>query len=442
MRRLGGLGAVILVAALPACGDTFACESDAQCEMGGQPGVCQPATGFCSFPASDCDSGQRYGDLAPSGLAGTCVPVGDDGTGSSGPTSGGATSADPSATSGISTSADSTTGPVDPTVTSTTTDADSTDGDPTTGGESCCDATCPGACAAADQCPPMLVGSSPPQASEAIGVATVGELVVWSTGFGRSLMLVDPAMGVDTELAFVSDNSFVTRIAADDTHVYFLDHGAGHVRRASVPGGLVDLVTDVPGGEAGFGGIAVDDTHVYFAMRTSGGIYRSEKDSSSRDVPQLVAPVANPFGVALDASYLFFIDTETAQVRRIALDEIGVDDQGTVVVDGADLSAIAVDDDALYYGDGGTLRRADKLGSNQGVQTLGSGLGNIWNIAVDDTHVYLTSSTGNAVHRGAKNGLSPLEDLANTSDPWGLALTCDAVYWAENGTQTLQRRPK
>ena len=60
----------------------FACETNSQC---GEGGTCQPS-GFCSFADSDCDSGQAYGDAAPSGLAGECVPVQDDtGGATSGP---------------------------------------------------------------------------------------------------------------------------------------------------------------------------------------------------------------------------------------------------------------------------------------------------------------------------------------------------------------------
>ena len=59
--------------------DAFECEDATQCLEGGQQGVCQP-TGFCSFPDDACPSGQRYGDLAKMGLAGTCVPTDGAGT--------------------------------------------------------------------------------------------------------------------------------------------------------------------------------------------------------------------------------------------------------------------------------------------------------------------------------------------------------------------------
>lgn len=57
----------------------FACDEPADCAVAGDAGVCQ-ADGWCSFPADDCPSGQRYGEYAGDGLAGTCVDAADDTT--------------------------------------------------------------------------------------------------------------------------------------------------------------------------------------------------------------------------------------------------------------------------------------------------------------------------------------------------------------------------
>lgn len=441
--------------AAAACGSTFACEQDSQCEQDGAAGVCQAATGFCSFPSDDCDSGQQYGELAPDGLAGTCVPSVEDtetptSTGEPEDTTGGPTPDPDTGTTGSSVDS-TTTMSVDPdTSTSDSTGAsegDSSDGGSSDGGSSsggpmlCCSADCPDACQD-DDCAAELIGADPPQNSEAIGVAVVGDQVVWSTGFGRSLMLAEPAMGIDQELVAVPENSFVTRIASDDTDVYFLDWGGSTIRRVSVQNATVDLVSVVPGGEAGFGGIAVDDTHVYFSMRNSGGVWRAAKDLGDQDGAELVAESENPFGVAVDDAHVFFIDNEVGAVLRIALDEAGVDKGGEIVVTAAGLSAIAVDDDGLFYGANGQLSRADKLGTNQGVQNLGAELGNIWNVDLDETHAYYTGSSADTVGRVPKDGSGPVESLVTTNNPWGLALGCDEIYWAENGTQTLQRRLK
>lgn len=52
----------------------FHCQSADQCETDDSDGVCEP-TGYCSFADQSClASGRRYGDLAASPFAGTCVP--------------------------------------------------------------------------------------------------------------------------------------------------------------------------------------------------------------------------------------------------------------------------------------------------------------------------------------------------------------------------------
>lgn len=64
------------------CGaaSAFACSDDEQCQAGGVAGQCE-ANGYCSFPDPTCSSGQRFGELAPSGVANECVEP-EAGTGS------------------------------------------------------------------------------------------------------------------------------------------------------------------------------------------------------------------------------------------------------------------------------------------------------------------------------------------------------------------------
>ncbi len=436
------------------CQSTFACDSDSQCQSDGQPGVCQAATGFCSFPADDCESGQKYGDLSPQGLAGTCVPgpeggstsTTDDGTV---PTTGPVSDDD----NGPSTSGSDTGPSVDGTTTGSTMVDGTTTGEDTGGGSSddtstsgtggtpaCCDADCPQSCEAIG-CQTVQLGEID-FVGEAIGVAVVGEHVVWSTGFGRTLEMWSAETDQHVQLAIIDQNSFVTRIASDGDEVYFLDYGGGTVRRVSVPGGGADLVSVVQGGEAHFGGLAVDDTHVYFAMRGTGGVWRAAKDTSDVDGAELVSMFDGSFGVAVDDSLVYFIDTSAGEIRRIAKSEVGQDTTGTIVVEASNPTTLAVDDDGIYFAAGGAIRRADKLGSNQNVSTLATGQGNVWQLVVDSTDIYFTSSSSDAVGRVSKTGGATSAHLSDTDQPWGIAADCSSIYWAENGTQTLQSRLK
>lgn len=442
--------AAAMLLALTGCGSTFACEEDSQCSNDGNAGVCQPSTGFCSFPDPDCTSGQKYGALAPMGLANTCVPASggetestDDpatatvGTG----TTGVATTLPPPSGSGVTSLTTSTvTSETTPPATEVTTEDSSSSSSSSSSDESstgepgpCCEAKCAGLCGVGS-CGDQIVGESIGSA-EAIGVAVIGEDVVWSTGFGRTLQIANFAERRDEQLAAVPDG-FITRIAADDTHVYFLDYGSGRVRRAALSNGAIDSLGEVSEGEARFGAIALNDTHVYFAMRGSGNVWRFSKDANN-ETPELVALLDNPFGVALDEAFVYFVDTLNDEVRRIAFEDIPTDTQGTMVVQAPGVGDIDVDDEQLYFGAGGQVRAADKLGSNEGVLTYAQNVGTVWDLDHDSTHIYFTGVGSAIVGRAAIADPGDYETMAETDQPWGIAVGCREVFWAQNGTQDL-----
>lgn len=403
-----------------ACALSFPCDADEQCARDGTAGVCQPS-GYCSFPDASCDSDQRYGELAPGELAGTCVP-GAEGSGSD-PTMGEGT------TDGASTIVPGTTLPPDDTGTSGgSEDPSASDTDP----PACCYAGCEGTCDSGG-CSAQQIGR-PIADAEAIGVAVMGEWVVWSTGFGRSLELATIFGDSMGQLVAVPSNSFVTKIAGDDTHVYFLDYGTGTVKRASVPEGVIDIVTVVPGGMADFGGIAVGDEHVYFTMRNTGDVWRGAKDLSQQGAAELVAEAANPHDVAIDDTTVYWIDDP--QILRIRFDDIGTGEP-EVVHEGGGLSTLTIDATHVYYAENGGIGRALKGANEQGVEQLAVDQGEIWDIAVDEAHVYWTASAFGALARVPLGG-GEVEVLDDTPTPWGLDLGCHAAFWAENGTQTLQ----
>jgi len=63
--------------ALPSCARreaAFRCRDHRQCVRYGVAGACE-REGSCSFPATDCPTGARYGELAPADRAGRCVPA-------------------------------------------------------------------------------------------------------------------------------------------------------------------------------------------------------------------------------------------------------------------------------------------------------------------------------------------------------------------------------
>lgn len=423
------LGVLVAVAG---CGQaTFACMTDSECVSDGFEGMCQPS-GYCSFGDPQCESGQRYGSHAPSSLASECVEPEGSLTASTEPSDSSGTTNDPAGPGMTSVGEDSSsTSGVDP---------DLGHGSSSESGEPvCCEIGCPGTCLG--MCEPLQIGG--PSGAEAIGVAVVGDHVVWSTGYGQTLRIADPIGGpMDEEFVSLSNNNFATRIAADDTHVYVLDYGGATVKRVSVPEGAVDLVTTVADGQAEFGGIVVGEDHVYFAMRTSGGIWRAAKDLSQVDEPEAVAPALSPSDVAVDATHVYWSDNDAGEIRRLAFDDIGPAATGDRVVTGPGVQTLVVDDARVYYAEGGTVSSAIKGGDNEGILDLATEEGSVFDMALDATHLYWTGESTNQVVGVPKDGSAQAEVIASSPTPWGLAVGCDAVYWAENGTGTLRKRSK
>jgi hypothetical protein len=78
VRSIFLLGALPAALVLACTGQgNYLCERDEQCVASGVQGTCE-ASGFCSFPDDSCRSGSRYGDYAPAGIGGRCVPAADE----------------------------------------------------------------------------------------------------------------------------------------------------------------------------------------------------------------------------------------------------------------------------------------------------------------------------------------------------------------------------
>lgn len=102
----GSTSLLVLLLSLAGCSSDalFQCQRNDQCVSQGEEGVCQ-ASGYCSFGDGTCDSGYRYADSAPPGLAGQCVepmPQGSSSCGTAGCETGApgtSSGSDPSSTS-------------------------------------------------------------------------------------------------------------------------------------------------------------------------------------------------------------------------------------------------------------------------------------------------------------------------------------------------------
>lgn len=81
---------------------TFGCTENDACRDGDQRGWCE-ADGYCSFEDPGCPGGRRYGEFAPTSVAGACVPETGTTTGTTATSSQPATTTPPSASTSSST---------------------------------------------------------------------------------------------------------------------------------------------------------------------------------------------------------------------------------------------------------------------------------------------------------------------------------------------------
>lgn len=299
-------------------------------------------------------------------------------------------------------------------------------------GHSCLGGTCvDGACQS------VVVGG-PESQDEAIEVVIVGDEAVWATGTGATLHKV-PVDGSAADAVFANTNSTVTRMATDGTDLYHTSFGGGEIQRVSVPGGGLTLVTTITDGFVGFGGIAVGDDYVYVAMTESGDVWRAAKDLSDVASPEKITDAVRPGSLVFDGSEVFFIENETAIVR---MDPDGAN--RTPVIDNVtELGGLALDELSVFYGQGSTLRQAPRDGLNQDVIVLGSGVGSPRRIRVDDTYVYWTTADSpGAVYRARKDAAGSAELLVSSPAPEGLALTCDAIFFTDMNSRSLEKLAK
>lgn len=424
--------------------DAFFCDTPEDCTSEDGGGACE-STGYCSFPDPECDTGRRYGDLAPSGLAGTCVPQTEDTEGSGPPTSTSGSTTDPTDPTLAETTSANTSEP------STSTTAPATSTESTEGGESsstgdtpsCCDASCS---TCGESCASEVLDST--DAGEALAVAVIGTTLVWTTGFTREVFSFDLTSGESTLLATVPH--ILTNITADDEYIYYLSYSNAFVGRISLASGAQSIVTDANNVdaafefEAGYGQIVLDESDVYFALantpnKADGGAFRAPKAPNLDEPPERIGTLQRPVGIGVDEDFIYISD-ET-QGRLLRFDKVAPGPAGSEMLEILSPGHIHVADTDVYAtGSGGELFRVPKDGSVPALLVTTGGA--IQGITADGAHVYVTDLQAGSVTRASLFDTEPPAQIAASPGAWGIATDCNHVYWCENGSLSVLRQPK
>jgi sugar lactone lactonase YvrE len=140
-------------------------------------------------------------------------------------------------------------------------------------------------------------------------------------------------------------------------YIYWTNN-SGTIGRANLDGTGVDprfirFSVEVDQPNARVGDVAVDAKHVYWATgrAKTGKIGRARLDGTGVD-ERFITGVSFPTGVAVDAHYVYWVNTGTATIGRARLDGTEVDQSFITGVSFA--TSLAVDADYLYWAENNT----------------------------------------------------------------------------------------
>ena len=223
--------------------------------------------------------------------------------------------------------------------------------------------------------------------------------------------------------------------------LFWADGSHGIIRAANTDGtGVYPVVS----GDYGPFGVAVDATHLYWADTANDAVMRTDLDGSNLITLVADVPGSHPYGVAVDATHVYWTDLQTQLVKRADLDGSNPE----TIIDGTGQlqpAAIAVDGSHLYLGDvagNGRIMKANLDGSE--FTTLLDTTPYPFAIAVDGSHIYWAitgpnEGAGGAIWRSALDGTGAATIATGQAHPAGIAVDSNYVYWANANNGTINR---
>lgn len=193
--------------------------------------------------------------------------------------------------------------------------------------------------------------------------------------------------------------------------------------------------------------VAADHSHVYYVDWLSHTVQRIPVGGGTPSTVASASGLVYHRALALDSTYVYFGDD--VGIKRVPREG------GTVstLASGYDSYEMAVDDGHVYWtewtlvGDD-AIRRVPKAGGAVHTIVAGGTLANPLSIAVDESYVYWTEESSGKVRRVATSGGTIL-DLVPTQpgyEAYSIAVSHEHVYWIDStstpGTGRLRRVPK
>ena len=225
--------------------------------------------------------------------------------------------------------------------------------------------------------------------------------------------------------------------------VYWADRSGESIGRANLDGTGVNeqfitkgfLPRDINGGPTG---IAVDDRYIYFSGGSSiddiGWIRRANLDGTKVD--KSFIPLVEAGNLAVDGEHIYWADRVSFYewgIGRASLDGSGVDRRFISGTDGY-VYDVAVNDSHVYWnrsGGSGGIGRANLDGTEvtEPLSTLAAHS----SIALGDDHIYWGDRSAPSIGRASLDGADIEPDFMAANPVLDLAQDGDQLYWASRG---------
>jgi hypothetical protein len=273
----------------------------------------------------------------------------------------------------------------------------------------------------------MALAFASPPAADAV--------VYWGSGGSMGAANVDGSMPIISYpygVANLPPEASVVGLAVNDTHLFWGDlsrPAIGSMALSGTPDGRVLLNEPrlwvdealVPKVERPWG-VAVDASHIYWAS-TAGAIGRSDLDGSAAD-RTFIGGLNTPCGIAVDNRYVYWGEIEIGTIGRARLD--GTEVEPEFIADAGEPCGVAADSSHLYWSSpAGAIGRAGIDGSQPEPRFI-AGAGSPCGVAVDQQHVYWANfaEPGTFVSRADLDGsnAAPLVGVPYYSAQCGVAV--------------------
>jgi hypothetical protein len=307
---------------------------------------------------------------------------------------------------------------------------------------------CQGSACIAGMCQPIAIVSD--ATTDARAIRVTGNTVLWATGCTHRIRRC--AKDGSGNVGLPEGKNCTPTLDVKGDHVYWIEYDGPFLNAARIDGSEASkIVAGVPvaGARADFTRLAVDDHNAYWAMSRPPSVWHAPLDGDNGVAMPLALepsvadagvvaqePAWSPYGVAVDATHVYWSDSGNSAIKRRALTSLDRDLPAERVISGEEGPMdIALDGQRLYWlTSTGLVRSCDKAGPCTPL-TLASGQTGAEFLLVDDLYVYWTTYvTGGSVRRVQKmGGRLVVESLAtNQKMPYGIAQECGTIYWTNH----------